>query len=121
MDSDALVEIALAGDERNVLRCGLAEWDSPVGGTSALAVAMGFEDMTDLLVQGRRLRLALVGREPLTAKDWRKMLAATEIVFASDVFGSGPRWSSTTGFSDEETIRILRSLQKKIARALRNS
>jgi hypothetical protein len=121
VDSDALVTVALAGDERNVLRCGLVEWDSPVGGTDALAVAMGFRDMTDLLEQGRRLRLALVGREPLTAKDWRKMLAATEIMFASDVFGSGPRWSSTTGFSDEETIRILRSLQKKIARALRNS
>jgi len=121
VDSDALVTIALAGDERNVLRCGLVEWDSPVGGTDALAVAMGFRNMTDLLEQGHRLRSALVGREPLSAKDWRKMLAATEIVFASDVFGSGLAWAGTTGFSDEETLRILRGLQRKIARALRDS
>lgn len=42
-----------------------------------------------------------------------------EIVFASDVFGSGIDWSTTVGRTDEETIRILRSLQRKIARSVR--
>lgn len=121
MDSDALVAIDLADDEREVLRCGLAEWGGPASCTDALAVAMGFQNVTDLFEQGRRLRSALVGGEPLSAKDWRRTVVATEIVFASDVFGSGVDWSITTGFSDEETIKILRRLQRKVGRRLRDA
>ena len=44
---------------------------------------------------------------------------AAAMDFASDVFGSGWDWSITTGLADEDTIRILRSLQRKIARAVK--
>ncbi|SCL60301.1 hypothetical protein GA0070606_3249 [Micromonospora citrea] len=60
-------------------------------------------------------------REPLTGSQWRKLLLSTEIVFASDVVGSGCDWSITTGLSDEETIKLLRVVQRKVARALRMS
>ncbi|KZB82128.1 hypothetical protein [Amycolatopsis regifaucium] len=110
--------IDLTRDERTVLRCGLAEWGGPAACTDALAVAMGFQDVPDLFEQAKRLRATLADEEPLRASEWRKTLIATEIVFASDVFGSGMDWSITTGFADEETLPILRDLQRKIARAL---
>jgi hypothetical protein len=82
---------------------------------------MGFRSEEDLLRgDGRRLREALDRSEPLTRSDWRRTLLATEIVFASDVVGAGWDWSITTGLSDEETIRLLRAVQRKVARALRS-
>lgn len=81
---------------------------------------MGFVSTEDLWRgEGRRLREALDGGEPLTRSQWRKAVLATEIVFASDVVGSGWDWSITTGLSDEETIKLLRVVQRKVARALR--
>jgi len=80
---------------------------------------MDFDNAAALLVEARRLSPLIRSGQPLSRRDWRRTLIATEIVFASDVFGSGGDWSTTTGFSDEDTIRILRSLQRKIARSVR--
>ncbi len=44
------------------------------------------------------------------------MLLAVEIVFASDVVGSGLDWATTSGIPDEESIAILRRLQRKLPR-----
>jgi len=118
VNGDELVSVVLADDEREVLRRGLAEWGGPASCTEALAVAMGFRSVADLLEDGRRLRETLAVGEPLTPQDWRRVIAATEIVFASDVFGSGLDWSITTGFSDEQTIKILRRVQRTIGSAL---
>jgi hypothetical protein len=49
--------------------------------------------------------------QPLSRADWRRALLATEIVFASDVVGSGLDWSITTGLADEDTIGLLRAMQ----------
>ncbi|WP_067549273.1 hypothetical protein [Nocardia crassostreae] len=118
MDSDGLVAIELSNDEREVLRHGLGEWGGPAHCSDVLAVAMGFESVMDLHEQGRRLRSALIANEPLSARDWRRTLVATEFVFASDIFGADVDWSITTGYSDEQTITILRALQRKLGRAL---
>jgi len=80
---------------------------------------MGFTSTADLHNEGRRLREALRNSQPLTKDDWRRSLVATEIAFASDVYGSGCDWPITTGLSDEETIQLLRSAQRKIARSAR--
>ncbi|OXM49486.1 hypothetical protein CFP75_19045 [Amycolatopsis alba DSM 44262] len=112
------MSVELADDEREVLRRGLAEWGGPASCTEALAVAMGFRSVAGLLEDGGRLRAALAAGEPLSPQDWRRVVTATEIVFASDVFGSGLDWSITTGFSDEQTIKILRRLQRTISRTL---
>jgi hypothetical protein len=109
----------LTDEERYVLSRGLAEWGGPAHCTDALAAAMDFDNAAALLVEARRLRPLIRSGQPLSRRDWRRALIATEIVFASDVFGSGGDWSTTTGFSDEDTIRILRSLQRKIARSVR--
>ncbi len=110
--------IELSAAEREVLRRGLGEWFGPARCTEALAVAMGFLSVDDLREQEKRIRSALVANEPLSGRDWRRALVATEFVFASDVFGSGVEWSITTGLGDEETIHILRGLQRKLARAV---
>ncbi|WP_459545822.1 hypothetical protein [Nocardia sp. X0981] len=119
MDPDDLVAIELSEDEREVLRHGLGEWGGPAHCTEALAAAMDFRSVQDLYEQARRLRSALKSNEPLSARDWRRTLVATEFAFASDIFGSGPDWSITTGLPDEETVRILRRLQRKLGRGLR--
>ena len=42
------------------------------------------------------------------------MLILTEVVFVSDLVGSGVEWETTTGLSDEVTIRLLRGIQRKL-------
>ncbi len=108
------LDILLADDEREVLRSGLLEWAGPARCSPEMAVAMGFESKEDLFRQADRLREALRRKEPLTQQDWVRTLLATEIVFASDVLGSGHDWSVTTGFSDTHTLALLRSIQRKV-------
>ncbi|MEW2382598.1 hypothetical protein AB0873_11010 [Micromonospora sp. NPDC047707] len=120
MNASDVVAVDLSSDERFLLSRGLGEWGGPASPTEDLVRAMGFVSMEDLWRgEGRRLRAALDRGEPLTRSQWRKALLATEIVFASAVVGSGWDWSITTGLSDEETIKLLRVVQRKVARALR--
>jgi hypothetical protein len=53
---------------------------------------------------------------PLTQVDWARVLLATEIVFVSDLMGSGVEWPTTTGLSDESTIR---TIQRNLGRTIR--
>jgi hypothetical protein len=108
------VAIQLSGDERALLVCGLGEWGGPTRPTDALARAMGSEDVAGLLADTKRVAVQLEAGEPLSAADWARALIATEIAFASDYYGSGWDWSSTTGLGDEETIRQLRQVQRKL-------
>jgi hypothetical protein len=50
--------------------------------------------------------------------DWARALLATELAFASEVVGSGYEWSTTTGWSDDTTVKILRSTQLKLIRTV---
>lgn len=117
MDMPDNAAFNLTDDERELLWRGLLEWGGPASPTKAMAVAMGFRDVIDLLKEGSRIRADISDGRPLTYADWRRALLATEIVFASDVVGSGVDWSTTTGLQDEETIRMLRSIQRKMVAA----
>lgn len=79
---------------------------------------MGFAGVQDLFAQSDRLIEAIEGRHPLSRWDWTRALLATEIVFASDVMGSGVEWPITTGLDDTQTLRTLRALQRKLALTL---
>ena len=116
MDAHGSVEIPLSHEERQLLRAGLAEWGGPAHTTDEFAVAMGFKGTDDLLSQRHRLDQALAAGEPLSRLDWRRVLLATELAFASDVVGSGIEWPTTTGLSDVDTIQLLRGVQRKVAR-----
>jgi hypothetical protein len=108
------VDITLTDEERHLLRSGLSDWGGPAMCTEELAVAMGFRSVEDLFAESGRLWESIGRSEPLTPRDWTRTLLATEIVFASDVIGSGSDWSATTGLSDERTIRLLRGVQGKL-------
>jgi hypothetical protein len=44
-----------------------------------------------------------------------RLMLMTEIVFASNVMGSGPDWSNTR-FTDEQALSTLRAVQRKLGR-----
>ena len=114
MSTGELVAVDLSDEERTLLRCGLSEWGGPAHPSEPLATAMGFLGTNDFYAQRQRIRAVLADGDSLSMEDWRRALVATEIVFASDVVGSGLDWPTTTGLSDENTIRTLRGLQRKI-------
>ncbi|MFK0005097.1 hypothetical protein [Paenarthrobacter sp. NPDC090522] len=111
-----MFDLDLTDKERELLRCGLREWGGPARCTEAMAVAMGFNSVPEVLSRGEHTAVRIQQRQNLTAADWQRAILATEIAFISDVFGSGVEWSITTGFSDEETLPLLRSVQRKLAR-----
>ena len=110
------VVVNLSPDERAFLRRGLGEWWGPARCTDAFAVAMGFTSREHLHEDMTRLRDTLEAEQPLMPEDWRRLLLAVEVVFASDVVGSGLDWPTTTGFSDIESIGLLRGIQRKMPR-----
>jgi hypothetical protein len=88
----------LTEPEVKLLTRALLEWGGPAHCSDELAVGMGFASAQDLLDQCQRLRKALGENAPLGAGDWARTLLATEIVFVSDLAGSGVEWSTTTGY-----------------------
>ncbi|MFF5787414.1 hypothetical protein ACFY8P_20900 [Streptomyces sp. NPDC012693] len=115
---DVAASELLAEDEIGLLRRALLEWSGPAKCSDQIAVGMGFADVQDLLDQSSRLRSALHDDVPLVPADWARTLLAVEIVFVSDLAGSGVEWPTTTGLPDELTIRTLRSIQRKMARTV---
>ncbi|MER7770572.1 hypothetical protein [Kitasatospora sp. NPDC096140] len=108
----------LAEGEVRLLRRALVEWGGPARCSDQLAFGMGFADARDLLDQCGVLRDALGGDAPLEPVEWARILLAAEIVFVSDLVGSGVEWRTTTGLGDEDTLRALRTIQRKLARTV---
>jgi hypothetical protein len=120
MSLNEAIAIELTKHERAILRCGITEWGGPAHCGESMARAIGFTSVAALFDESERLVKAIDSELPLVRHDWARVLLSTEVVFASDVVGSGVDWSTTTGFSDEETIRSLRSIQRKLSRRLGN-
>lgn len=117
-ENAAVAEVGadLTKQERELLSRGVIEWGGPARCTEELAVAMGFASVADLFTRSEALIAAIESGSPLTAGEWVRVLLLTEIVFASDVLGSGRDWPTTTGLKDAETLVLLRSVQRKILR-----
>ena len=116
MPEEELLRIELTDRERVLLRAGLLEWTGPARPSEPLAIAMGFDGLEGLRADVKRLRMALEDDDELSRADWQRVLIATEIVFVSDVVGSGLDWRLTTGVPDAEAIELLRGLQRKLPR-----
>jgi hypothetical protein len=52
----------------------------------------------------------------LSGDDWYRGLAATEIALASNVFGTALDWETVTGLDDSESVKLLRSVQRKMSK-----
>jgi hypothetical protein len=112
-----LLDIPLTAIQQRLLANGINEWGGPARCTEELAVAMGFATVGALFEETPRLHSAIRAGTALAQADWVRVLLMTEIVFASEVVGSGWDWRETTGMSDEETIRELREIQLLIPKA----
>lgn len=114
--NDALV-VELQEDERAMLRWGLLDWGGPARPTDELVRVMGFDSIVDLHENARRIAESVWTGAALTRRDWTRALVATEFVWASDVFGSGLDSVYSFGYTDEEAVATLRSLQRKLRKA----
>lgn len=97
----------------------LAEWGGPAHANDALARAMGFVDAASMRPRQRELDRALLADSPLVSADWARILVSSEVVFVSDLYGSGTEWRTTTGWDDKDTIQLLRGIQRKLGPVLR--
>lgn len=116
VDDQRLVTVDLDDRERAFLRAAMLDWGGPARPTHEFAVAMGFADAEQLSSETRSLWERIDRESALSIDDWRRVLLAAEVVFVSDVVGSGLDWKFTSGFSDEESIALLRGLQRKLPR-----
>jgi hypothetical protein len=65
-----------------------------------------------------RLAGAITQHEPLSDLDWARALFLTEISRASDIVGAGVEFALIS-YSDEEAVKLLRSIQRKISNSYR--
>lgn len=85
--------------------------------TSYLVVAMGFVSLDGFGDEVVRIRDLVVDRRPMTRMEWTRAMAATEVIFGSEVFGAGTQWPAMTGYTDEESIAMVRRIQLKLTQA----
>ena len=114
VDGDREVAVHLSDDERHMLVTGLNDWGGPAHGTDSLAVAMGFAGLQDLHRETSRILARIQAGQPLTIRDWSRTLFATELIFASELLGTGSEWTVIQGGDDGEWMRVLRGLQAKL-------
>ncbi|MBX7190925.1 MAG: hypothetical protein K1X94_02650 [Sandaracinaceae bacterium] len=111
-----LITVDLEDRERLFLTGSLVHWLGPMCVTEELTGVLGY---TGWIAFERALHDRLLPRlhacEPLTRAEWFAVLAAAEIAFASDVYRGAADFAPCTGISDEEGIRLLRAVQRKIA------
>ena len=114
VDGDREVTVDLTDDERYMLVTGLNDWGGPAHGTESLAVAMGFAGLQDFFRERERILARVEAGQPLTIRDWSRALFATELIFASDLLGTGSEWTVIQGGDDGEWMWVLRRLQAKL-------
>jgi hypothetical protein len=112
--ADDVVTVDLPDEQRELMIRALLEWGGPSRPTDLIARAMGFASAEALHLEGARLRAALREGKPMSKRDWARALVATEIVFASSYYGAGCDWAIVTGWSDDRTLSMLRSLQRTL-------
>lgn len=95
------------------------QWDGPACCSDEFAVGMGFADSSDLRVRCRQLRHSIMEDQPLGLPDWTRTLLAVEVAFASDIMGTGFEWRTMTGLADDESVKVLRSIQGKLGKYLK--
>ena len=116
MTDHAVVPVVLDDMERRFLRAAMLEWGGPGRPTEEVAAALGFASADSMSSETWSLWRRIEAGETLSSVDWRRVLLAAEVVFASDVVGSGLDWPITTGISDADSVAVLRRLQKRLPR-----
>jgi hypothetical protein len=108
------ISVQLAQLERDFLVQGLIQWSGATRPTEAAAGLVGFASLEAAAKQIPTLAARLTRNEPMASCDWGRALAVSELMFASDRVGAGVEWEALTGLSDGESVRVLRTLQRKL-------
>lgn len=111
-------QVVLDSHERYLLLRGISEWSGSASCSEEMAVALGFSSVADLQREGERIAALLESELPLSSWDWTRALLSTELVFSSVVMGSGSEWQTVFGLDDVDTLRLLRSVQRKLRHLL---
>jgi hypothetical protein len=114
LDEGEVVAVDLTAIERAMLVSRLNDWAGPAHCTEAMARAMGFRDKEDLHDDGRRITNELREDRSLSRRDWTRALLSLEIIFGSDLLGTGTEGGTIQGGDDVEWLRTLRKLQHKL-------
>jgi hypothetical protein len=121
-DGTNMVAIELTPEERYFICSALIEWSGVATGAplpiKTLGIATNWIEFDSLV---SCLETAIVGQEPMSALDWTRTLFLTEVSWASNVVGAGLDFALVTSISDEEAVKLLRSIQWKLSRYYRPS
>lgn len=109
-----LVAVDLSERERGFIDAVLREWGGSAGSAPMPIEVLGLSTWDEFDALTDRLRGAITRGEPLTNLDWARALFLTEVGWASDLVGSGLDFSIVR-FADEEAVKLLRALQRKIS------
>ena len=107
---DVTRSVHLTVEEQHMLVVGLTDWGGPLEGTEALAVAMGFVSLEDLMDEGERIARGIAAEQPLSDRDWIRAVTVTAIAFALE----GDGWTTIQGGTDAHWIEVLRRVQRKV-------
>jgi hypothetical protein len=108
------VALGFSRDEQRFIVEGLKHWGGPADPQPESAVLAGFDGVQQMYASTERLRRSLEGGEPLSRRDWRRIMILTELIFASDTFGAGVEWETVTGRDEVTDLRLLRRVQRKL-------
>jgi hypothetical protein len=114
-----LIQFDLTDRERTFICDALYEWRGAAGWAPLPIDALGLTSWDDFDSLTDRLRDSILRKDSMTELDWTRALFLAEITWASSLVGAGPDFETITGFSDAEALRVLRSIQRKIATATR--
>lgn len=105
----------LTAAERELLRLGITVWERPDGDRDAAVRLLSYGSRHELRSDVARLAGRLDASRPLSRGDCRRLLLATELAFASDTLGWARDWTADTGFTEHDTITVLRGIQERLA------
>ncbi len=110
-----LLHFDLTDRERTFICDALFEWRGAAGWAPLPIDALGLNSWDDFDALTDRLHDSILRKDPLTDLDWTRALFIAEITWASALIGAGLDFETVTGFSDAEAVRVLRSIQRKVA------
>ncbi len=107
-------DVTLDAQDVELLRLGVSHWGGPEYGAELVCRMLELPRVDALYEMARDLRQKLELEEPLHHDDQARALLLTEVMFGSRVAGMGSQWHTVTGWDDEKTVRVLRSVQRKL-------
>jgi hypothetical protein len=117
--SDDLEAVDLTDAERSFMYFALTHWGGPASYKPLPIDALfGIADWTQFDALTGRLAQTIKEEQPLSERDWAIALFLSEVSFASDLVGAGTEFALIS-HSDEDGIRLLRSIQRKISSGYR--